>query len=494
MISTLSRNTFYSSLDSLVLLILAFFNIALLNSTFGISGFGVYSFLMMFSVYGALVAFDFGIEGVLIYRIAKTSASDEDRQRARVGIAGIMLLLLLGIILGLCVYFGLGSISFSIWDEDFDATNKLKNSLFWVALAVPFQFLSLAGNGILLGLNKFGWGKGVSTLFSIFNFCVISFCTLYSQPFFMIFKLFFFGAILRALVCCSAGLFFVARKHIIDRDLIFELNSLVRVGGVLFISRIVGFVFNYTDKIIISTFLGSSALGVYEIVRRLSGPAQIINTVLMSAILPEITRKLESKTDITQLLHTLTKLAMLLVTMAVAFSYSFADKFIVAWLGEDVTGGIESLLYIPLLWTVMNVLPSLYNTIAIPIGKLNSTLVYGVLGAFLNVVFSLILVQKMGIKGVLIGTFIAHFVIFFCYLNLAKSLGLISLSSIFNMYLKVLMFLLSSLIMVWIVTELVYHGQNIVLIGSLTALVILIMASSFYHNDSNEFVRFVKSN
>ena len=250
----------------------------------------------------------------------------------------------------------------------------------------------------------------------------------------------------------------------------------------------------YTDKIIISTFLGSSALGVYEIVRRLSGPAQIINTVLMSAILPEITRKLESKTDITQLLHTLTKLAMLLVTMAVAFSYSFADKFIVAWLGEDVTGGIESLLYIPLLWTVMNVLPSLYNTIAIPIGKLNSTLVYGVLGAFLNVVFSLILVQKMGIKGVLIGTFIAHFVIFFCYLNLAKSLGLISLSSIFNMYLKVLMFLLSSLIMVWIVTELVYHGQNIVLIGSLTALVILIMASSFYHNDSNEFVRFVKSN
>jgi len=99
-------------LDSLVLLILAFFNIALLNSTFGISGFGVYSFLMMFSVYGALVAFDFGIEGVLIYRIAKTSASDEDRQRARVGIAGIMLLLLLGIILGLCVYFGLGSIRF----------------------------------------------------------------------------------------------------------------------------------------------------------------------------------------------------------------------------------------------------------------------------------------------------------------------------------------------------------------------------------------------
>jgi O-antigen/teichoic acid export membrane protein len=492
MSSTLSRNTLYSGLDSLVLVTLAFVNIGLLNSTFGISGFGVYSFLMMFSVYGSLVAFDFGIEGVLIYRIAKTSASNDDYQRARVGFAGLILLSLLGIMVGFAVYLILTNISSSIWEGDSDSTQKLTASLFWVALAVPFQFLSLAGNGILLGLNKFGLGKGISVFFLVFNFCVILICCFSSQPFSMIFKLFFLGAVLRALVSAAAGSFFVAKDVKVDRKLIAELTGLVRVGGVLFISRIVGFVFNYTDKIIISTFLGSAALGAYEIVRRLSGPAQLINTVLISALLPEITRKLENRIDITQLMHTLTKVIMVVVTMGVAFSYSFADDFIVVWLGEDVTGGVESLLFIPLLWIVMNVLPSIYNTIAIPLNKVNVTLVYGILGAIVNLTFSLILVQKMGIKGVLVGTFIAHFVIFLCYLNLVRSVSFSSINNILIMYLKVFFLLVSILMVVKFVTEIVFYVQNIVFLGVLTALVVLIMAAIFYYRDWAGIVSFLK--
>ena len=483
MSSMLIRNTVYSGLDSIVLVILAFVNIGLLNSTFGISGFGVYSFLMMFSVYGSLVAFDFGIEGVLIYRIAKTNASNDDDQRARVGFAGLLLLSFLGVIVGFAVYLILGNISSSIWEGDSDSTQKLTASLFWVALAVPFQFLSLAGNGILLGLNKFGLGKGISVFSLVFNSCVILTCCISSQPFFMIFKLFFLGAVLRALVSAAAGFFLVAKDIKIDRKLITELTGLVRVGGVFFLSRMVGFVFNYTDKIIISTFLGSAALGVYEIVRRLSGPAQLINTVLISALLPEIARKLELKMNITQLMNALTRVIMVVVTMGVAFSYSVADDFIVVWLGEDVTGGVDGLLFIPLLWIVMNVLPSIYNTIAIPLNKVNVTLVYGILGAFINLIFSLILVQKMGIKGVLVGTFIAHFVIFLCYLNLVRSVGFSSINNISIMYLKVFFLLVSIVMAVKFVTDIVFYVQNIVFLGVLTALVVLIMTAIFYYRD-----------
>ena len=91
--------------------------------------------------------------------------------------------------------------------------------------------------------------------------------------------------------------------------------------------------------------------------------------------------------------------------------------FAVLWLGDDVTGASRVYVY-SLLWILMNVFPSVYNTIAIPLGVLTKLLsterLSRKLGAFL------LLVQAMGIKGVLTATFIAHAVIFVCTYDLSR--------------------------------------------------------------------------
>ena len=60
----------------------------------------------------------------------------------------------------------------------------------------------------------------------------------------------------------------------------------------MFISRIVGFTFNYMDRLIISSFLGAAAIGIGD-----SPPTQwassVSDTAMNSALLPEITRRLE---------------------------------------------------------------------------------------------------------------------------------------------------------------------------------------------------------
>lgn len=433
---SLSLNTIYSGIDSLTMMIFSFVNIGLLTYAYSIDGFGVYAFLMIFSVWGSLVLFDFGIESVLIHQISQHSAHREFHKRKKIASAGYLILAIFGIFTSIVILLLLSAISSNIWPEDEISTYRLSSSIKWVAAAIPFQFVSMAGNGIFLGLNRFDYAKTIGIIFSLLNFLAILYCTSFSLEFYNIFKFLFFLSTLRALIVFLGSTYLLKGLSAINMNLIHDMLELIKSGAYLFLSRIVGFIFNYTDKVLISLFLGATAIGIYEIIRRISGPAQILNTVLVSALLPEVTRMIETQKieQLAGLIKNIISIVMLLISSASLFIYFISDSFIIFWLGEDLTNGIQNYIYIPLVWIFINVVPSIFNTFALAINEVKRTLIFGLIGAAINLILTIYLIQYFNIMGVLWATLIAHSAIFYCYLFIIKDSSLISIKEIVSIY------------------------------------------------------------
>ena len=73
--------TFASSVDTIILIALSLVATPVFISHFGEVGYGVFIFLNIFSIYGALSFFDLGMEGALMTHVASFEEQGEQERR-----------------------------------------------------------------------------------------------------------------------------------------------------------------------------------------------------------------------------------------------------------------------------------------------------------------------------------------------------------------------------------------------------------------------------
>ena len=195
-----------------------------------------------------------------------------------------------------------------------------------------------------------------------------------------------------------------------------EKKEIFKDCGSLMIYRINYVVMIATDNIIVSKYLGLATVGIY------SNYTLIVNSVVnvLSTFFDSITASignLHAKTEKEKDYFIFKVTNLITVIMFGIFSigiYVLANEFIIIWLGEKyvLSEAFALILAINLYVEGLRKFLSTYRT---SYGLFRQAKIIPLFGMIANIVISIILVKKIGIFGVLLGTLISNLITFMWY-------------------------------------------------------------------------------
>ena len=186
----------------------------------------------------------------------------------------------------------------------------------------------------------------------------------------------------------------------------------------LFLSKISSVVVTSTDNILISKFVSTVLLGVYSNYTLFINMIKTIITKLFDSIIGSVGNLVSSESNDKSLkiFNNLLFGNFWIVSYSSIMLFIFINPFIKLWIGEDYLLDIYTVLLITInlyMRLMRNTLLSFIDTN----GLFNEMKIKNICEAIINLIVSLILVHyfKLGIFGVLLGTFISNLVTNFWY-------------------------------------------------------------------------------
>ncbi len=184
---------------------------------------------------------------------------------------------------------------------------------------------------------------------------------------------------------------------------IFE--KLFNFGYKMQVAKIATLIHLQIDKFLLAHFLNISIVAYYEVPANLSSRIRDVPLVLLSAIFPAVSG-LDIHTN-RQLLHKIYLRSMKYVILAgfplMTLAIFLAKPFISLWLGEGYEKSVLTLQLL-LVGYITNIMTGPGFIILNGIGKPNYGVKSSVIAAILNLIMSIILIQKIGFFGAVWGT------------------------------------------------------------------------------------------
>jgi O-antigen/teichoic acid export membrane protein len=206
------------------------------------------------------------------------------------------------------------------------------------------------------------------------------------------------------------------------------IGKLVKFGGYFQIGKLANIVALNTDNIIIASFLGATLVSSYTFTSKL---ALLFSVTLISkiplALFPGISQLVDQKNSeaLKKNFISLFRIVMRIGIVSSLFVFIVNEKFISAWVGSDSYAG-DLLSFV---WIYMIFFDSIIRGVSIFIfsfGDLKGWAIASLAETILNISMSLLLIDKLGLVGVAVGTAISKTITTGIYtpLFLRKKLGL----------------------------------------------------------------------
>lgn len=205
-------------------------------------------------------------------------------------------------------------------------------------------------------------------------------------------------------------------KEPVDRGI---LQRIVRQVKDIFASKLAGYVYYSTDSLVISAFVGTVQVGYLNNYVIISKSIRLLVGSITGPITPIIGNLLaENKSEQSQIsvFHIYTFVRFLLAGLAVAPIVTLSDTFITMWIGADYRMDA----WIPILLAADLYIHIIYSACIDYIsgsGLFTFDRKVSVLGAGTNLITSLLMVNYLGVAGVLVGTVISQMVFWICRSN-----------------------------------------------------------------------------
>ncbi|MEP1034521.1 oligosaccharide flippase family protein [Ekhidna sp.] len=413
----IAKNTLINGIDLSVSILFGFLVVPILLGRLGEEVFGIYSLIVVFSVGGFLSFFDLGLEGALVKFLAKYDGLKNYKSFSKYFWNGLVLYTIIGVAIYTLLFVTFYLTEFFPFDISEPLIYLSRNVLMVYIYQFPFQFLSLGLRATLTSVHKFAALKTINVIYVGANFLLIYFQFQSENDFLQYIYYFNSLFILKCLIE------FVVSVRIIPSNLRFQisfqrsvLKELFSFAKYLFLSKLVGFVYNFTDKLIISFFMPIAYLSKFNILVKLPNLMTSISSVLNSTIVP-ITSNLSAAKDdnaLKSLFIKGTKYKMMIIIPFVIVSIFAADQFIRLWIGEEYTN-LALLSIILLIQFLFSQFTSFGSTMVVGSGYVKEVLPYSIFGSIINIVVSLSLLSRLGLLSLVLGTTISHAVIFLPY-------------------------------------------------------------------------------
>ena len=187
------------------------------------------------------------------------------------------------------------------------------------------------------------------------------------------------------------------------------LKSLFKPSLYYFLIGVSVMVSFYSDSIVISSFLGLTAVAIYSVAFKVINISEKILFKIVDIMFPDITRLFqEKKYDELLVKHNKVMLiSLILGTMGYGLLYFFGIELIHFWVGEQyvVDAGV---FYFLLAFSFIHIWNHVSSIFVMAMGLHREVSFSVTIEAFLNVLLSIVLLKYYGLMGVAMGTFFAH--------------------------------------------------------------------------------------
>jgi O-antigen/teichoic acid export membrane protein len=377
----------------------------MLIRAFGVHDFGLFLLASSIAAYASLV--DFGVGTALIKHVAERSASEDKEGLGKHISTSLAFYIVAGLFIA-AVLGGLALMTDSLFNVSADGARLLRNLLLVVAAFSLWTWPATTGGLVLAGLQRYTVSAMTAIAVAIANVGVILLVLATGQgPLALL-----LGQSVVAAIAAGVNIL-LARKAVVgvrvrpgDADLA-VLKDIMSFSWAIFLLQICTIIiYQQTDRVILGVFLGASAITLYESAGRMQGLVTQVTQFATSAVLPFASQLDAEKRSAS--LQTLflrgTKYVMGLVLPVVVGLMILAKPILAAWLGPEFA---RQALAAQILLSYQLLAVGCVVGEAILIGRghaqrrvFNSVFVV-TLG---NLVLSIMLVQRMGILGVVIGT------------------------------------------------------------------------------------------
>jgi O-antigen/teichoic acid export membrane protein len=416
----LFNNTLATLADYFFLAVLNLLATPFLIKNFGIDGYGAFIFLSIFSIYGALSFFDLGMEGSLMNYVPRMLDNDDRKKLQDTLSISILYYAVLGCILGAIIYFSAGFIASRLLDDSAALSrNTVLVSITLISVNIFLQFLTVPFTAILQGMRRFVWTKGISIVMNTLRYALIVIAALKFHRIDIAFMIILGLTGIRLTVLLIIFLFRLPQFRRMRVRLNWPLlRTLFNYSSLLFISRIIGLIYNQIDKILIWLYLAIASMTVYDVIARPAILLRMILGIINSAIIPEVAG-LHERNDISgvrRLYIRLVRFAYLILLPALAILFVYIGDLLHLWVGQSFVPHAPLAMILLAVYLILPI-PSIASTVVVGLEKVRQTIWIPITSTFINLVLSLVLLQQIGLAGLLIATLCAHFFATPFYLN-----------------------------------------------------------------------------
>ena len=408
----IARNTLANALVKFLQLASSFVFMPFLIRGFGLANYGLFMLAGSLSVYLGLL--DLGVNPTVVKRAAEYRARGDDEGLGTLISNSAAYYLLIGVIvatvLALFARFGIGI--FHLTQDNAD----LAQNLFTVAAVVAlFSWPLGLGDAVLSGLQRYDLSSAVASGVVVANLAVTAFVVITGDgPVVLLAGL---GLVTIAAGCASSFLAW-RQLHGVRVSPAFVswggVKAILSFGWRLFVIQgAVMLTDQQTDRIVLASFVGPTAVGLYEAPAKLSSFVNQMAALPVSALVPASSQmEAQERPEALRALFVRgTKYTLAFVAPIAVGLIALARPLLLTWLGPllaSQTLAAQLLLVQWLLYLNLSVAFSVF----VGTGRLRFLLRYTVIQALLNLVLSLLLVGRWHILGVIVGTVIAETIMF----------------------------------------------------------------------------------
>lgn len=403
------NSTLLGILGTAIGLAMSFCMTPILLHRMGQDQYGVYIFIGIFFTSGYFSLLDMGMQGTAVKYIAEYMAIGDIDSLSKVVNTVILFFLLAGLV-GAILLLTINHLLLEhIFNIPTNYLNIVKLLVDFIAVSFLFQFPLMGLSAVIEGVQRFDILRIPPMMIAIISNVLIFFYLKFDLGIvFLTFTSLFGSFILFSIYFFSIKIILPAVKINPIKFSKEVYKKLFNMSYKLLLSRIVGLIFNNTDKIIISIVLTSNAMTNYDLINKIN---MIVMTLasLVNSSLVSFTSKFSGaneKNKIKVLLVKGTKYSILITLPALIFFMIFSGNFIFAWVG----GGYSGLQYMTMLFissSFFTVLTGVGFTMLVGVNKVDKILKISILMAVVNILVSTATVKRMGITGLIMGTVLA---------------------------------------------------------------------------------------
>ena len=187
------------------------------------------------------------------------------------------------------------------------------------------------------------------------------------------------------------------------------VRKLASVGGMFFVIQIAWLVLFQTDNLIIAHYLGAAAVTPYSVTWRLFACTTLFQVLASPSYWPAYAEAF-SRGDRAWVRRSFRMNFTLTVTSTMVLALPlviFGRRIIEAWAGAAAVPPAALLLWMAV-WNVIYAATSSQSCVLAGSSRLRGQMTYSMIAAVVNIAASILLVQRIGITGAILGTIISY--------------------------------------------------------------------------------------